>query len=126
MTTVNWQPRTGIGRQTPTSSSSHNSLHTSKAMATQTSNPVSQGTFTIHYFATASQFTTKNTESLPAPLPLAQLSPLLEERYPGIRDKVLVSCGVSLDGEYVDVEEDAQKIIQAGAEVAIIPPVSSG
>ncbi|KAJ5893132.1 Molybdopterin synthase sulfur carrier subunit [Penicillium tannophilum] len=97
-----------------------------QAMATQSSNPVSQGTFTIHYFATASQFTTKNTESLPAPLPLAQLSPLLEERYPGIRDKVLVSCGVSLDGEYVDVEEDAQKIIQAGAEVAIIPPVSSG
>ncbi|KAJ5810673.1 Molybdopterin synthase sulfur carrier subunit [Penicillium pulvis] len=118
------QPRTGIGRQTPTSSSSHNSLH-SKAMATQ-SNPVSQGTFTIHYFATASQFTTKNTESLPAPLPLAQLSPLLEERYPGIREKILVSCGVSLDGEYVDVEEDAQAIIQAGAEVAIIPPVSSG
>ncbi|KAJ5531953.1 Molybdopterin synthase sulfur carrier subunit [Penicillium frequentans] len=117
-------PRTGIGRQTPTSSSSHN-LH-SKAMATHSSNPVSQGTFTIHYFATASQFTTKNTECLPAPLPLAQLSPLLEERYPGIREKVLVSCGVSLDGEYVDVEEDAQTIIQAGSEVAIIPPVSSG
>jgi len=95
-------------------------------MATQPSNPVSQGMFTIHYFATASQFTTKNTESLPAPLPLAQLFPLLEERYPGIREKFLASCGISLDGEYVDVEDDAQTIIQAGAEVAIIPPVSSG
>lgn len=95
-------------------------------MATQSSNPEAQETFTIHYFATASQFTTKNTESLPAPLPLARLFPLLEERYPGIGAKVLVSCGVSLDGEYADVEEDAHTIIQAGAEVAIIPPVSSG
>ncbi|KAJ5935812.1 Molybdopterin synthase sulfur carrier subunit [Penicillium verhagenii] len=84
------------------------------------------GTFTIHYFATASQFTTKNTESLPAPLPLSQLFSLLEERYPGIEEKILVSCGVSLDNEYVDLQEDAQKIITVGAEIAIIPPVSSG
>ncbi|KAJ5632063.1 Molybdopterin synthase sulfur carrier subunit [Penicillium lividum] len=94
-------------------------------MATNKSPPQSTGTFTIHYFATASQFTTKNTETLPAPLPLPQLFPLLEDRYPGISKKILVSCGVSLEGEYVDVEED-EKIITAGAEVAIIPPVSSG
>ncbi|KAJ6015894.1 Molybdopterin synthase sulfur carrier subunit [Penicillium herquei] len=84
------------------------------------------GTFTIHYFATASQYTTKNTESLPAPLQLSLLFPLLEERYPGIREKVLASCGISLEGEYVDIEEDATTVIQAGNEVAIIPPVSSG
>ncbi|KAJ5389058.1 Molybdopterin synthase sulfur carrier subunit [Penicillium cataractarum] len=83
-------------------------------------------TFTIHYFATASQYTSKNTERLPAPLPLSELYPLLEERYPGIREKILSSCGISLESEYVDVVEDAQKVIQAGDEVAIIPPVSSG
>ncbi|KAJ5698093.1 Molybdopterin synthase sulfur carrier subunit [Penicillium macrosclerotiorum] len=86
----------------------------------------STGTFTIHYFASASQFTSKNTERLPAPLPLAQLLEVLETRYPGIREKVLCSCSFSLDDEYVDVEEDAQRVIQPGEEVAVIPPVSSG
>jgi molybdopterin converting factor small subunit len=86
----------------------------------------STGEFTIHYFATAFQYTSKNTECLPAPLPLSELYPLLEERYPGIREKVLGSCGVSLESEYVDIEEDAHKVIQVGDEVAIIPPVSSG
>ncbi|KAJ5212947.1 hypothetical protein N7449_000116 [Penicillium cf. viridicatum] len=83
-------------------------------------------TFTVHYFATASQYTSKNTESLPAPLKLSALFGELEQRYPGIAHKVLSTCGVSLNGEYVDVEEDAETVIQAGSEVAIIPPVSSG
>ncbi|KAJ5782053.1 hypothetical protein N7457_003827 [Penicillium paradoxum] len=83
-------------------------------------------TFTIHYFATASQYTSKHTESLPAPLKLSALFGELEQRYPGIVPKVLSSCGVSLDGEYVDVEEDVGVVIQAGSEVAVIPPVSSG
>ncbi|KAJ5806767.1 hypothetical protein N7474_010359 [Penicillium riverlandense] len=83
-------------------------------------------TFTIHYFATASQYTSKNTESLTAPLPLSALFPLLEERYPGINDKVLRSCGVSVEGEYVDVEVDKEMVILGRQEVAIIPPVSSG
>ncbi|KAJ5109472.1 Molybdopterin synthase sulfur carrier subunit [Penicillium angulare] len=84
------------------------------------------GTFTIHYFATASQYTAKNTERLPAPLQLSELFSLLEERYPGIKTKILTSCGISVESEYVDVEEDATRVIQAGDEVAIIPPVSSG
>jgi Molybdopterin converting factor, small subunit len=83
-------------------------------------------TYTIHYFATASQYTSKNTESLPAPLKLSALFGELEQRYPGIAHKILSTCGVSLNGEYVDVEEDAETVIQAGSEVAIIPPVSSG
>jgi molybdopterin converting factor small subunit len=83
-------------------------------------------TFTIHYFATASQYTTKNTESLPAPLPLSDLFNQLEKQYPGIVEKVLSSCGISLNSEYVDVKEDVDVIIPPGAEVAIIPPVSSG
>jgi molybdopterin converting factor small subunit len=57
---------------------------------------------------------------------LSELFPLLEERYPGIREKILGSCGVSLESEYVDIQEDADKVIKSGDEVAIIPPVSSG
>lgn len=84
--------------------------------------------FQIHYFSIASSYTGKNSESLPAPLPLSQLFETLETRYPGIRQRVLSSCGVSVGDEYVDVEdaEDAGRVIQAGDEVAIIPPVSSG
>lgn len=90
-------------------------------------------TFTIHYFAAASTHASKNTESLPAPLPLTDLFSELDRRYPGIRDSVLVSCAVSVNGEYVDLNENENEggegglgVIQAGDEVAIIPPVSSG
>ncbi|GKZ80851.1 hypothetical protein AnigIFM56816_005360 [Aspergillus niger] len=83
-------------------------------------------TFQIHYFASASTYTGKQTERLPAPLPLPQLFDTLESMYPGIKEKVLTSCGVSLGDEYVDVEADNQVVIQPGDEVAVIPPVSSG
>ncbi|KAJ5109642.1 hypothetical protein N7532_002287 [Penicillium argentinense] len=91
-------------------------------------------TFTIHYFASASSYTGKNTETLPAPLKLSLLFSELESRYPGIEEKVLGSCGVSLDGEYVDVtpaeekggDAEGERVIEVGSEVAIIPPVSSG
>ncbi|CAG7919510.1 unnamed protein product [Penicillium olsonii] len=82
--------------------------------------------FTIHYFASASQYTSKHTESLPAPQQLSSLFGELEKRYPGIVAKLLSSCGISLNGEYVDIEEDVDVVIEAGAEVAVIPPVSSG
>ena len=88
--------------------------------------------FRIIYFSTASSYTGKQTESLPAPLALNKLFDLLETRYPGIRDKVLTSCAVTLGLEYVEVEdegEDAHRVpvvIKPGDEVGIIPPVSSG
>lgn len=100
-------------------------------------------TFQIYYFASASSYTKKDTEALPAPLPLSDLFVVLESRYPGIREKVLRSSAVSLGLEYVDVEE-AERVdsksegnnnkfkegpvimIKAGDEVGIIPPVSSG
>lgn len=82
-------------------------------------------TFTIHYFASASQYTNRNTERLRAPLALSQLFTVLEEIYPGI-GTVLKSCAVSLGGEYVDPDEEPERSIAAGDEVAIIPPVSSG
>ncbi|KAI2819837.1 hypothetical protein CBS63078_10911 [Aspergillus niger] len=53
-------------------------------------------TFQIHYFASASTYTGKQTERLPAPLPLPQLFDTLESMYPGIKEKVLTSCGLRL------------------------------
>lgn len=92
--------------------------------------PANQGTFTILYFASASSYTQKATEQLPAPIHLSDLFSALEARYPGIGEKVLRSCGVSLDGEYVDVDlagmSGTNRVVGVGAEVAIIPPVSSG
>ncbi|KAL4912709.1 hypothetical protein BDW62DRAFT_206223 [Aspergillus aurantiobrunneus] len=85
-------------------------------------------TFQIHYFSTASTYTGKNTERLPAPLPLSHLFDTLESRYPGIKEKVLSSCSVGLGDEYVEVDGDTDGsgnvVIGAGDEVAIIPPVA--
>jgi len=89
------------------------------------------GHFTILYFASASSHTSKDSEFLPAKLPLSKLFDTLEERYPGIKAKVLESCLVTVNLEYVDLPEDSARdgketIINEGDEVAIIPPVSSG
>lgn len=104
---------------------------------TEPSTQEKKGTFQIHYFSTASTYTHKTTETLPAPLPLSQLFPLLESKYPGITEKVLGSCAVSLGVEYVDPSPssssvsgdtggDTGVVIKDGDEVGIIPPVSSG
>jgi molybdopterin synthase sulfur carrier subunit len=99
------------------------------------STSTSTSTFTVLYFASASTFTTLSHEELPAPLPLAKLFPTLESRHPGITTKVLKSCAVTVNLEYVDHEEDLESksddgskefLIQPGDEVGIIPPVSSG
>jgi len=86
------------------------------------------GHFTILYFASASSYTSQSFESLPAPLPLSKLFETLEERYNGMKVKVLESCLVTINLEYVDIPEDGASapVIQEGDEVAIIPPVSSG
>ena len=92
-------------------------------------------TFTVLYFAAASSYTARSSEELPAPVPLAKLFPTLESRYPGITAKVLKSCAVTVNLEYVDIEEDSEPkpdnvskrfLIKPGDEVGIIPPVSSG
>ena len=49
----------------------------------------------------------------------------LEKKYPGIKEKVLDSCAVTVNLEYVDLEENTA-VIKDGDEVGIIPPVSSG
>jgi len=89
--------------------------------------------FKLLYFAAASSYTGRESEAFPAPLPLNKLYTVLESRYPGIVEKVLGSCALTVNLEYVDVAEGSEAlddktgiIIQPGDEVAIIPPVSSG
>ncbi|KAF1952930.1 hypothetical protein CC80DRAFT_518546 [Byssothecium circinans] len=87
------------------------------------------GYFSILYFAAASSFTAKSAEHLPAPLEAGKLFAALEERYPGITAKVLSSCAVTVNLEYVDVEDEKAThwglVIKEGDEVAIIPPYAS-
>ena len=91
------------------------------------------GYFHILYFASASTFVGKTAETFPAPINLADLHDYLEGRYPGIKEKVLNSCAITVNLHYVDLlDDDAHdsesfpRIIREGDEVGIIPPVSSG
>lgn len=89
-----------------------------------------KGELQILYFASASTYTGKQAESLPAPTSVAGLFTLLEQKYPGIKEKVLGSCSLAVGGEYVEFDlesgEGGEKMIESGDEVAVIPPVSSG
>lgn len=102
-----------------------------RVMSLTVSKPPS-GHFNLLYFASANTFTGKEVEALAAPLPLRKLFATLEKLYPGIKSKVLESCLVTINLNYVDVPKDSDEgdadepVIQEGDEVAIIPPVSSG
>ncbi|RFU78796.1 ribosomal s28b [Trichoderma arundinaceum] len=87
-----------------------------------------RGHFSVLYFASAGSFTGRDSESLPAPLPLGKLFSELELRHPGIQAKILDSCLVTVNLDYVDVPGEGEEgpVIQEADEVAIIPPVSSG
>ncbi|KAF3920011.1 hypothetical protein ABW21_db0202297 [Orbilia brochopaga] len=84
------------------------------------------GTFTVLYFAAASTYTGKSSDAVPGPMPVSKLFGYLEGKYPGIRKKVLSSCALAVNLTYVDLVEDADREIENGDEVGIIPPVSSG
>ncbi|KAF2138280.1 uncharacterized protein K452DRAFT_290872 [Aplosporella prunicola CBS 121167] len=84
------------------------------------------GHFKVLYFAAASSYTKKDHEMLKAPLPASGLLTLLGNEYPGI-EALLSSCAVTVNLQYIDLEEeDGHLMINEGDEVAIIPPVSSG
>jgi molybdopterin converting factor small subunit len=89
------------------------------------------GQFTVLFFASSSSYTHKQHDFFSGPLLLSELPDLLEEQYPGIKEKVLGSCALTVNLDYVDMEEEVGKgqqglVVQPGDEVAIIPPVSSG
>ncbi|QSZ30329.1 hypothetical protein DSL72_004851 [Monilinia vaccinii-corymbosi] len=91
------------------------------------SDSAKEGQFTILYFATASSYTSKDSESFRAPLPLSKLFETLENRYNGMIDEVLRSCLVTINLEYVDIPKtgsnNVEIIIKDGDEVAIVPPL---
>ncbi len=94
-----------------------------------------KGHFRLLYFASAASYTEKSLDDIPAPLAITDLFAHLEKLYPGIRQAVLSSCAVTVNLDYVDVEDQQAAggckrsditVINEGDEVAIIPPVSSG
>jgi molybdopterin converting factor small subunit len=87
---------------------------------------VPSGQFNLLYFAASSSYTKKSSEYLQAPLRAAELFDTLEKMYPGMTEKVLDSCAVTLNLEYIDIDESSHITFKEGDEVAIIPPVSSG
>lgn len=91
------------------------------------------GYFNILYFAAASSFTKKSSEQLKSPVLFKDLFNVLEDQYPGFKKAVLNSCAVTINLNYVDIDEakadggeSTESTIHDGDEVAIIPPVSSG
>lgn len=89
------------------------------------------GQFTVLYFASSSSYTHKQHDFFPGPLRLSQVPDVLEKQYPGIKEKILGSCALTVNLDYVDLEEEGAKgeqglVVQPGDEIAIIPPVSSG
>lgn len=79
------------------------------------------------YFASAASFTGKAYEDLQAPSTARKLFNELELKYPGIGAKVLQTSALTINLDYVDIGDAvSSSAIQAGDEVAIIPPVSAG
>lgn len=92
------------------------------------------GHFTVLYFASASSYIGKPSgghDFFSAPVKASKIFDVLEARYPGMKSKVLESCLLNVDEEYVDLGEEAAKgdngkTILEGSTVVIIPPVSAG
>lgn len=85
------------------------------------------GHFTLLYFASASSYAQKDADTFAAPMTCTQLFKALDDKYPGMQSKILDSCALTVNLDYVDLEDPAAIVtIHAGDEVAIIPPVSSG
>jgi molybdopterin synthase sulfur carrier subunit len=89
------------------------------------------GHFTVLYFAAATSHANRQHDFLQAPLPVTQLWDVLDKKHPNFKDKVLESAALTINLDYVDLDEEAAKgdealLIKEGDEVAVIPPVSSG
>ena len=87
-------------------------------------------TFKVLYFAAAKDATGLTNEVIPFPeesedpISVPRLFEILEARHPKLKEKkILGSAAVAVNLEYVEVSDGR---INAGDEVAIIPPVSGG
>ncbi|KAI9653112.1 MAG: hypothetical protein M1831_006196 [Alyxoria varia] len=85
-----------------------------------------EGHFVLLYFAAASGYAKKSSENFQAPTNPKALFDLLEEKYPGMKAKILSSSALTVNLEYVDLDVEQDDLIKEGDEVAIIPPVSAG
>lgn len=85
-------------------------------------------TFKVLYFASATQFTKCDEESFPAPMTLGELFGTLEMKYKGITEKVLRRSMVTVNLDYVEVDEGEglDRVLRAGDELGVLPPVSAG
>ncbi|KAH0363572.1 hypothetical protein KCU65_g7326, partial [Aureobasidium melanogenum] len=97
-----------------------------KTVTMSTTSRPRAGHFSILYFASAASFTNKPSDDLVAPMKLSALLDQLEDMYPAIKERILHSCALTVNLEYVDIQADADMLINEGDEVAVIPPVSSG
>ena len=89
------------------------------------------GHFVVLYFAAALSHTNRQHDFFEAPMPATQLWDALEKKYTGFKERVLESAALTVNLDYVDLDEEAAKgeaglVIQERDEVAVIPPVSSG
>jgi len=87
---------------------------------------MSTAQFKLLYFASASSYTQKSSETFTAPSTAAKLFAELEAKYPGIKERILSSCMLTINLDYVELDAPEDVVINVGDEVAIIPPVSSG
>ncbi|KAA8913375.1 molybdopterin synthase small subunit CnxG [Sphaerosporella brunnea] len=78
-------------------------------------------TFRLLYFGPAESFTKKAADTFSAPMSLKRLVEALEERYPGIGEKVLKGSMVTVNLEYVEMGDEGV-VLKKGDEVAVIPP----
>lgn len=89
------------------------------------------GHFTVLYFAAAASYTHRQHDFFRAPIRPDKLFEVLEERYANITARVLSSCAITINLDYILIGDGLAEVnssmqIQDGDEVAIIPPVSSG
>lgn len=77
------------------------------------------GHFTVLYFAAAASYTQRQYDFFTAPIGSRKLFELLEERYTNITARVLSSCAITINLNYIIVGEEAidavsSMVIQAG------------
>ncbi|ONH66597.1 Molybdopterin synthase sulfur carrier subunit [Cyberlindnera fabianii] len=81
----------------------------------------------VRYYGPSADFTTKTEEKLTSIKTISALVQHFETEYSvNFADYVRNNCGICVNLEYIDLNEDSEMTLSEEDEVAIIPPVSSG